>query len=323
MKFATALLIGAAAAKVSDEVEIEFLKFISDHGRSYATTEEYKFRLGIFAEKFEFIQRHNSENSDDHVVGVNKFMDLTDHEYSKYLGLKKNLNHVKKNSTTLNIEVADSIDWRAKGAVNPVQNQGQCGSCWSFSAVGALEGAYAISTGNLLKFSEQQLVDCSTSFGNAGCNGGWMDQAFEYWEGTKAVLESQYAYTAHDDTCNTSVVTADGVTLVASYHDVTENSPSALVAALNVGPVAVAVNAGSLGFQLYSSGILKRFCGTNLDHGIVAVGYGSDNGTDYYIVRNSWGSSWGEQGYVRILRTADEGKPGVCGIQMAASYPLL
>jgi len=318
MKFAAAL-IGAAAADVSMEVETAFLNYISEHSKSYATSEEYKFRLAIFNEKVNFIREWNAQELDTHTLGINMFADMTEHEYKKYLGFKPNLNKERK-GTRLNITVADSIDWRTKGVVNPVQNQGQCGSCWSFSAVGALESAYAIKTGTLAKLSEQQLVDCSTSFGNAGCNGGWMDNAFEFYETTPAVTEASYAYTAKDGSCQAG---GDAVTTVTSHHDVTENSPSALVAALNVGPVSVAVNAGSMGFQLYSSGIIKLFCGTNLDHGIVAVGYGTESGTDYYIVRNSWGSGWGEKGYARIKRTAEEGKPGMCGIQMAASYPIV
>jgi len=322
MKFAAAL-IGAAAAEVSVEVETAFLNFINEHGRSYATSEEYQFRLKIFNEKLNFIRDWNSQDLDTHKLGINMFADMTDNEYKKYLGYRPNLNKERK-ETKLNITVADSIDWRTKGVVNPVQNQGQCGSCWSFSAVGALESAFAIKTGELDKLSEQQLVDCSTSFGNAGCNGGWMDQAFEFWETTPSVTEASYSYTAKDGTCQSGGV---AVTKVTGFHDVTANSPSALVAALNVGPVSIAVNAGSMGFQLYTSGIIKLFCGTNLDHGIVAVGYGTEKSllgsTDYYIVRNSWGTGWGESGYARIKRTADEGKPGVCGIQMAPSYPIV
>jgi len=313
MKFAT--LIGAAAA-VSTDVEMEFVKFIAQHGRSYATTEEYNFRLGVFAEKFDFIMQHNAENADDHVVGVNHFMDMTMDEYKKHLGFKKNLNTTRR-VTEIVTDVAASKDWRTENAVNPVRNQGSCGSCWSFSTIAAVESAYAQQTGTLSMFSEQMLVDCDTKEDN-GCNGGLMDSAFTFLETNKFVTRASYPYTAADGTCTAS--SADAVAMVSGFQDCKENSPASLVAGLNVGVVSVAVAAGSLGFQLYSKGILKRFCGTQLDHGIAAVGYGTENGTDYYIVRNSWGASWGESGYLRILRTAEEGKPGVCGIQMAASY---
>lgn len=193
MKFTAALLIGAVAA-IDEDIEIEFLKFISEENKSYATKEEYNFRLNIFAGKIKFIREFNSQDEDSHQVGINMFADMTDMEYKKFLGLRPNVSAVRKEAK-LDIEVAASIDWRTSGVVNPVKNQGSCGSCWSFSAVAALEGAYAIKTGTLKSFSEQQLVDCSTSFGNAGCNGGWMDQAFEYWETTAAVEEASYPYT--------------------------------------------------------------------------------------------------------------------------------
>jgi len=174
MKFAT--LIGAAAA-VSTDVEMEFVKFVAEHGKSYATTEEYNFRLGVFAEKFEFIMKHNAENADDHTVGVNHFMDMTMDEYKKHFGYKKNLNNVR-NVTTITADVAENIDWRDNNAVNAVRNQGGCGSCWSFSTIAAVEGAYAKQIGTLASFSEQMLVDCDPV--DQGCNGGLMDNAFEF-----------------------------------------------------------------------------------------------------------------------------------------------
>jgi len=217
-----------------------------------------------------------------------------------------------------NSTVPDSVDWRTKGAVTPVKNQGQCGSCWAFSSTGSMEGRYQIAGNTLTSFSEQQFVDCSTKQGNQGCNGGLMDQAFTYAESTKIETEADYAYTGRDGTCHA----AGGVTEVKGFKDVTTKSPSALQAAVAEGPVSVAIDAAGLAFQLYFGGIIKHFCGTSLDHGVLVVGYGTDKGTDYWLLKNSWGAGWGEKGYFRILREqSKDNSAGVCGLQLQPSYP--
>lgn len=203
--------------------------------------------------------------------------------------------------------------------MNPVKDQGQCGSCWAFSAIGALEGAYAIKSGKLLSFSEQQLVDCAKGdvYGSDGCNGGDMAGAMTYAESFGLELEGDYAYTAMDGNCayNKALVQATPV----SHVEVTPNSSDALKAAIALGPVSVAIEADTFVFQFYSGGILNsKACGTNLDHGVVAVGYGVDgSGKAYYIVRNSWGPSWGLGGYINIAIVAGA---GICGIQMEPVY---
>ena len=184
-----------------------------------------------------------------------------------------------------------------------------------------MEGAYKIAGNNLTSFSEQQLVDCSTAQGNMGCNGGWMDWAFTYAETTAMDTEAAYPYTAMDGTCNVQ----PGVAKVANFTDVTVNSPTALQAAVAQGPVSVAIDASGFAFQSYHKGVIKRFCGTSLDHGVLAVGYGSEKGlfgtVDYWIVKNSWGAGWGESGYFRVKRDMSKTGAGTCGIQMKASYP--
>jgi C1A family cysteine protease len=211
------------------------------------------------------------------------------------------------------------VDWRQKNAVTPVKNQQQCGSCWAFSTTGSVEGAHAIKTGNLVSLSEQQLVDCSGAQGNQGCNGGLMDQAFQYIISNNGITtESSYPYTAQQGTCQTNVTSA---ATISSFVDVTANSETSLMQAINVGPVSIAIEADQPCFQFYSGGILSDpSCGTQLDHGVLLVGYGTDSSTNtpYWIVKNSWGASWGESGYIRLIRNQNE-----CGVAAEASYPVV
>jgi len=145
-----------------------------------------------------------------------------------------------------------------------------------------------------------------------------MDTAFKYAEANMIETEAQYPYTARDGTCHAK----GGSVEVKDYHDVTVNDPTALQAAVAEGPVSVAIDAGSIFFQLYFGGIMKHFCGTTLDHGVLVVGYGSEKGTDYWLLKNSWGAGWGESGYFRMLRDMSKTGPGFCGLQKAASYPI-
>ena len=300
--------------------DFEFMKWISAHGKRYGTRAEFEFRLNQFKETLAKVEEHNSRNDVGHKVGLNEFADLTAAEWKMKLGFNgaKDKLAAKKTKLLDESNLADSVDWRTKGAVTPVKNQGQCGSCWSFSATGAMEGAYQIAGNELTSFSEQQLVDCSGSYGNMGCNGGLMDNAFKYIMKNSLETESDYPYTARDGSC--SYVSTKGVGKVTGYSDVTPGSPSQLQAAVAKGPVSVAIEADQYSFQGYKSGFITKGCGTNLDHGVLAVGYGTDaTAGDYFIVKNSWGASWGDKGYVMIAANTKNGN--VCGILSAASQP--
>jgi cathepsin L len=198
-----------------------------------------------------------------------------------------------------------------------VKNQGQCGSCWAFSTTGAVEGAEFVATGTLNSFSEQQLVDCAGGiYGNQGCNGGLMDNAFKYIEKYGLQSEASYPYIAKKNRkCKYDASKVDGT--VKSYTDVKVNDPAQLKAALVLSPVSVAIEADQYAFQGYTGGVITSGCGTSLDHGVLAVGYGTESGQDYFLVKNSWGASWGVNGYVKI----GAGSSNVCGILSAASYP--
>jgi len=296
---------------------MKFMQYIMEWGKSYGTSEEYEFRLGVWMSKEAFIQEHNMTNA-SYKVAHNQFSDWTDAEYKRLLGYRPEIfvDGIVPTASFPNATVAASIDWRTKGAVTPVKDQGQCGSCWAFSSTGAMEGAHFVKSGELLSFSEQQLVDCDKlSF---GCNGGNQSTAFNYYKSHFAELESVYSYTAKNGTCAYDSKSKTAVDVTA-YTKVTPDSPDSLKAALNIAPVSVSIEADKMCFQLYSSGVFDNAnCGTTLDHAVLAVGYGTENGADYWIVKNSWNTTWGEQGYIRM---AIVDGAGICGIQMGPLYP--
>ncbi len=254
----------------------------------------------------------NNDPANTFTVGHNFMSAMTQGEKKRMTGYKAST--LPPKFEEYSAPNATSVNWVTSGAVTPVKNQGSCGSCWAFSTTGSVEGAMFLSTGTLQSFSEQQLMDCSGSFGNMSCNGGLMDNAFKYIKSVSGLeIESNYPYTARDGTC--SFVSTKGVGKVASYTDVPTNSPAQLKAAIAKAPVSVAIEADQMAFQGYTSGVITSGCGTNLDHGVLAVGYGTLGGQQFFLVKNSWGPSWGDEGYVRI------GAANQCGILNAASYP--
>merc|ERR1719152_1035476 len=285
----------------------------------------------IFKANLNYIAKHNAEaDMGVHTfeLGMNEFGDMTHSEFkAKYLGFAGVNSSRVRDEVVLPAANDDSVDWRTKGAVTPVKNQGQCGSCWSFSATGSMEGANFIKNGKLVSLSEQQLVDCSRAEGDKGCFGGLMDNAFEYVIKNKGIdTEADYAYTAQGGTCNAAKEKNHAVT-ISSYKDVPTNSEDQLKAAVAQQPVSVAIEADQPSFQFYKKGVFSGTCGTNLDHGVLVVGYGSETSgiikkttQDYWLVKNSWGASWGDQGYIKLAMGI--APSGQCGLTSMASYPV-
>jgi C1A family cysteine protease len=321
--------VGATNLMAREHYELKFFEHIQEHGIHLKSGAEYVERLQIFADNVDLIQTHNANPKHTYKLGLNQFAHLT---YSEFLDA------VKLGTRTPNLRRATngrlhespkdvaalpaSVDWVSAGAVTPVKNQGQCGSCWSFSTTGALEGAYYKKTGSLVSFSEQQLVSCDVGGANNGCNGGWMDDAFTYVQKNGGITtEDQYPYvsgtTQKSGSCVTTGWTNVDGSAPAGYTDVKPNSVADLMSAVAQQPVSIAIQANQAAFQLYKSGVLTGKCGQNLDHGVLVVGYGTESGVDYWKVKNSWGPTWGEEGYILIERSDAD----LCGVLDAPSYP--
>jgi cathepsin L len=323
--FVMAVLAVVQGAELTEkDYQSFFSTFVKKYSKSY-THDEFFPRYEIFKHNYNKIRHHNMGNH-TYSMSVNEFADLTFDEFHKKMTGYNQVDRTflrSKNGPHNKIHtgaMASSLDWRQKNAVTGVKNQGQCGSCWSFSTTGSVEGAHAIATGKLVSLSEQQLIDCSTAQGNQGCNGGLMDQAFQFIISNGGICsEASYPYTATGP--NTCQTTCQDVATISSFVDVTSGDENALMQAVNIGPVSVAIEADQECFQFYSGGVLSdTSCGMQLDHGVLAVGYGTDATTNqpYWIVKNSWGTSWGESGYVRLIRGQNE-----CGIAQEASYPVV
>ncbi|CAH9145993.1 unnamed protein product [Cuscuta epithymum] len=322
---------GASRRRSDEEVTRIYESWLVKHRKNYNAIGEKERRFEVFKDNLIFIDEHNSVEGRSYTVGLNRFADLTNYEYrTMFVRGRMNKTTGRANRAAVGRnryaflagdELPGSVDWRQNGAVTPVKDQGHCGSCWAFSTVGAVEGINQIVTGDLISLSEQELVDCDKTY-NMGCNGGLMDYAYDYIVKNGGIdSEEDYPYKAREGSCDPSRESAHVVS-IDGYEDVPENDEKSLMKAVAHQPVSVAVEAGGRAFQLYESGVFTGICGTELDHGVVVVGYGTENGHDYWIVKNSWGPNWGENGYIRLERNLNHTVTGKCGIAMEASYPL-
>lgn len=306
-----------------------------------------------------YIEETNLKNL-SYTVGHNAYSGMNSEEFSKFMRFEDNrevfgskLRYLRGYFPTTrecdlsNVSsLASSVDWRTKGVVSSVRNQGNCGSCWSFSGTSTVESAVAIKTGHLYDLSEQQSVSCAgLKYGNLGCGGGMYNGLWNWDKNNNGICsEADYPYTSGTNGDTGSCIKSCSPlaeTKISSYVAVTPNSDYALMEALNVGPVSIAIEADTRSFQLYSGGVYSDYEGCNsnfktkgansqpnIDHAVVLVGYGSDDGQDYYILRNSWGTSWGDvkggnPGYMLIARGSAYGSFGMCGVLYDPMYPVV
>lgn len=324
------------------EMITSFEKFEQDYNKNYDNEESRTAHFKIFVKNVEYINNFNAKSKNVELA-INEFADIHPEHFAKTrLGLnakkpdmmrKFNSAHLGTFTADPNVKVPSSVNWVEKGAVTPVKNQGQCGSCWSFSTTGALEGRWQILTGKLCSMSEQQFVDCDTEHDH-GCNGGLMDYAFEFAENNALCSEESFPYTAKGEKCpadlKCDVCVPKGS--VTGFQDVESNSVEAMEQAVAAGPVSVAVEADQGVFQFYKKGVVTSAeCGQQLDHGVLTVGYGTytpensetAEGIDYWLVKNSWGPSWGEDGYLKIAKKLSISGKSECGILSQPSFPVM
>jgi C1A family cysteine protease len=339
-----ALLLGVAVANPSvwhDEISTNwynldhkaaFEDWMATFGKEYGSVEEEGHRFLIFLKNWELINDHNVHGNATFTMRLNQFGDLTSDEFKYYVHghgesclLRSSRPLIRVIESSPDVPAPAAVDWQAAGYVTPVKNQGQCGSCWAFSATGCTESRTAVKNGQtgsaIVSLSEQQLVDCSGSEGNHGCNGGLMDYAFSYIQKNGGLCsESDYPYTARDGTCKASSCGTKN-SPITGHSDVPHKDSTSLEAAVAAAPVSVGIEADQTAFQHYSSGVLTGTCGTHIDHGVLAVGYGTSGTQKYWKVKNSWGQSWGDKGYVLICKECGKNNgEGECGILMQASY---
>lgn len=295
--------------------DAEFLSFQKEYGKVY-TPEEMRFRHAIYQSNLKKIAEHNAKGL-PWTLGVTPFADISEEEFAyKFCGCAKDPKSRTGRVTPIYGDAPERVDWREKGAVTPIKDQSACGSCWAFSTVGATESAYFINAGTLYDLSEQQLVDCAKrpTYEAEGCHGGWPWSVMDYVKDHGLCQQSEYPYTAKDGECKDNACKV--VVQSKGKVQLPQGDEESLANAVAINPVSVVLDASQ--FQLYTGGILTK-CTENINHAVLAVGYGEENGIKYWTIKNSWGQKWGEQGYIRIEK--DVGGMGRCAITYSSVYP--
>lgn len=314
--------------KVNESLDELWGKYKKSFEKNYKTEVIEFARRMIWERNLQEINRHNSESDmgyHSYRLGLNEYSDMMTHEFNKVMnGLRLTRYHMQNASVEFVDENTDDlpkeIDWRKEGYVTKVKNQKSCGSCWAFSATGSLEGQYFKKTGKLVALSEQDLMDCSSNCGSGGCDGGLMDDAFKCMKAEGGIeSEKDYPYEARDDICRFNRKKV--VTSLTDYVDIKHSEKALQKAVATIGPISIAIDASGVKFHQYKDGVYENpdCSSVILDHGVLLVGYGTENGKDYWLVKNSWGKKWGINGYIKMVRN----KKNMCGVATLASYPVL
>ncbi|CAJ1083416.1 cathepsin S-like [Xyrichtys novacula] len=326
MLFVAACGFAAASPPVTTELDRHWELWKKMHKKIYSQEIEELGRRRIWEQNLEMINVHNLEASlglHTYEMAMNHLGDLTSEEIAATLTgtvVPSDLERSSSKSIKVNNSLPAALDWRTKGLVTAVKMQGMCGSCWAFSAVGALEGQLKKTTGVLMSLSPQNLVDCSFKFGNHGCYGGFMSNAFQYVIDNDGIdSDAAYPYVARRGQCKYDP--KNRAANCSDYAFLPEGDEFALKAALaDVGPISIAIDASRPKFGFYRRGVYRdHTCTHNVNHGVLAVGYGTERGQDYWLVKNSWGVNYGDEGYIKMARNRNN----QCGVALYACYPIM